>query len=106
MYPQALAAQNDTSDALKLSASGSAVAMIATSDDTVVGAHVGLQAEYIPDVWVSVQVFDIGVSGNVDYLTGPSKAGWADVPGAQRVRAIRLDAAGSTCEAAIGQVNA
>ncbi len=104
MEGQSLAVQNATTEALKLSQDKSPVGIIATSDDTAAGANIGLQAEFIPDVWVSVQVFDIGTSTNVDTLEGPSQAGWSDVPGAQRIRAIRTDNAGGVCKAAIGQV--
>ena len=107
MFPQSLAAQNDTTAPIKLvGVPTSPVVAICTSSDTVAGAVVVVEVELIPDQWIAIGIFNAITQTKVDNITGPSQYGWTDTPTAQRARGRRTDAAGGTCKVGIEQVNA
>lgn len=78
----------------KVPQDGDYLASIATPAATSATAVFELRAEFFTDEFVAIGVFNGIAQGAVTSLTGPSQYGWADVPGAQRVRVYRTDGTG------------
>lgn len=70
------------------------VAAIATPAITAAGATFELRAEIFTGEWITLGLWDAKANAVAVSITGPNQYAWANVPGAQQVRAFRTDGAG------------
>lgn len=102
MSTQIITAQNGVSSTLTVPRSGkSYAATITTDSNNGVNDSFALQVEMITGQWLSFMVYDSTTGNIVSSLVGPSKSGWTNVPNANAIRAIRLDANGGNSKVAI-----
>jgi len=79
---------------LPIDRSRSGVAVVGTPAGTAAGAVFVIEIELFPDAWNTVGLFNGVTQAKADNVTGPGQYGWADVPGAQRIRVRRTDGTG------------
>jgi len=87
-------AQNGILGPFKVPQDRTQIAAIATPSTAAAGAVFVLQAEFFPDEWTTIGVFDGVLNVPAVQITGPSQYAWADVSGAQRVQVKRTDGTG------------
>lgn len=79
-------------------------ASMITSSDTPGTATFKIQIDGPSGEMIAIGIYDSSVGANAaaDSITGASKYGWTDIPGATKVRFVRTDANGGNAKVAVG----